>query len=229
MWLGHALSSLFDSPQLGTLLGPVKTSSGDEIILPLLTLFFTTITFEWCPHRRSYSCPCPPVSLWETTLPECRAPVSRLVPGFSRKKRGLWSELESKGSDGYEHNAGEDLAAGPLERRPSWPRDAVDSASELEADAKGGHRLPLSSAGKASITSQKASVFHWLFFSSSMLIPFGVSGHSSDTENRFTQVNCWSCWLFCECSFSFHPSTHFHGYFGGDCKSCVRGCRGAII
>lgn len=58
-----------------------------------------------------------------------------------------------KGSDGHEHNAGEDLAAGPPERRPSWPWDAVDSASELEADAKGGHRLPLSSAGKASIAS----------------------------------------------------------------------------
>ena len=115
--------------------------------------------------------PTPPLLL--LPLPSCvfvrdhttrmQGPVSCLVPAFSRKMRGLWSELESKGSDGHEHNAGEDLAAGPPERRLSWPRGAVDSASELEADAKGGHRLPLSSAGKASIASRKARVFHWLY------------------------------------------------------------------
>ena len=50
MWLGHVLSSLFDSPQLGALLGPVKTSSGDEIILPLLTLSSSQLSLSSDAH-----------------------------------------------------------------------------------------------------------------------------------------------------------------------------------
>ena len=49
--------------------------------------------------------------------------------------------------------------------------------------------------------------------SSSILILFGVSRNSSDSDNRLNPINCRFGVLFCDCSFSFHPFVHFSRYF----------------
>ena len=68
----------------------------------------------------------------------------------------------------------------------------------------------------------------FLFFSSSLLILFGVSRNSSDSDNRLNQINCWFCLLFCECSFSFQPFMHFHSCFVTLLEMLPQGLPGAL-